>query len=73
MHDGGRGAAALSRRSGFRQVSVDDIVKATRGQRSMWCPHGEEDDAACTLGASVAQVVRDRIAYAWLERQPLYL
>jgi hypothetical protein len=34
---------------------VDDIAKAPRGQRSMWCPHGEEDDAACTLGASVAR------------------
>jgi hypothetical protein len=65
-------AAAFSRRRGFRQVSVDDIVKAARGQRSMGCPHGEADDAACTLGASVAQVVRDRIAHAWLERQRLY-
>ena len=38
----------------------------------LWCPHGEEDDAACTLGASVAQVVRDRIAHAWFERPRCY-
>lgn len=53
-------AEAFSRRRGLWQVSVDDIVKATRGKRSRWCLHGEEDDVACSLGANVAQVARDR-------------
>lgn len=63
-------AMSLSRRRrGFRQVPADDVVEATCGQRPVRCSHRQEDDAARSLGASMAQVVCDRVPDTWLERQ----